>query len=243
MPANELIPLDGHDNAILMALPPDERARLAPMLQMVDVETGRTYQASGEPTKFVYFPVSGLFSLLSTPSDGRTVEVGALGCEGFVGLSVVLEDEAPLFDTIGQVAGKAWRMRAEDLADEIKRGGPLRRLLLRFAQAQFTQSGQTAACNRLHEIDQRTARWLLHCADWVGRERFGLTQEFLAYMLGVRRPSVTTAAALMQRAGFITYHRGVIEITDRAGLEGAACECYALIRDEYRRLIGSPGTP
>ena len=191
----------------------------------------------GEPTKFVYFPTTGLFSLLSTPEDGRTVEVGALGCEGFVGLPVVFEDEAPAFDTIGQVAGKAWRMRAEDLAAELKGEGPLRRLLLRFAQAQLTQSGQTAACNRLHEIDQRTARWLLHCADWVARDRFGLTQEFLAYMLGVRRPSVTTAAALMQRAGFITYHRGTIEILDRPGLEGAACECYALIRDEYKRLI------
>jgi CRP-like cAMP-binding protein len=225
------------DNAILAALPPEERARLAPMLQLVDVEPSRTYQRRGEPTRFVYFPVDGLFSLLSTAEEGRTVEVGALGCEGFVGLPVVFEDEAPAFDTIGQIAGKAWRMRAEDLRAELARGGELRRGLLRFAQAQLTQSGQTAACNRLHEIDQRTARWLLHCADWVARERFGLTQEFLAYMLGVRRPSVTTAAALMQRAGFITYHRGVIEILDREGLEGAACECYRLIRDEYKRLV------
>ena len=236
MPANESIP-QARDNAILAALPADERARLSPMLELVDVEISRTYQTRGEPTSFVYFPTTGLFSLLSTTGEGRAIEVGALGNEGFVGLPVVFEDEAPLFDTIGQVAGKASRMGAEDLAAEVKRAGALRRLLLRFAQAQFTQSGQTAVCNRLHGIDQRTARGLLHCAGWAGGERFPLTQEFLAYLLGVRRPSVTTAAALMQRAGFVTYHRGVIEITDRPGLESAACGCYALIRGEYKRVI------
>ena len=237
MASDAATPTGVGDNRILAALPPDERARLGPRLELVDGEIDRNYQARGEPTAFVYFPTTGLFSLLSSQEDGRTVEVGALGNEGFVGLPVLFADEAPAFDTIGQVAGTAWRMRAADLGAELQDDGPLRRLLLRFAQAQLTQVGQTAACNRLHEIDQRTARWLLHCADWVGRERFGLTQEFLAYMLGVRRPSVTTAAALMQRAGFITYRRGVIEITDRPGLEGAACGCYALIRDEYRRLI------
>jgi CRP-like cAMP-binding protein len=238
MAANGTTPTEVGENAILAALPRDERARLRSRLELVAVETGRSYQRSGEPTVFVYFPTTGLFSLLSIPEDGRTVEVGALGREAFVGLPVLFEDDAPAFDIIGQIAGHAWRMRAEDLAAELARGGALRRLLLRCAQAQLVQTGQTAACNRLHEIDQRTARWLLHSADWVGRERFGLTQEFLAYMLGVRRPSVTTAAALLQRAGFITYRRGSIQITDRAGLEGAACECYALIRDEYRRLVG-----
>jgi CRP-like cAMP-binding protein len=237
MPADKTVPVETGENAILGALPPDERARLAPLLELVEVELGRNYQMRGEPTRYVYFPTTGLFSLLSVPGDGRTVEVGALGNEGFVGMPVVFEDDAPAFDTIGQVAGKAWRMRAEDLRTELRRAGPLRRLLLRFGQAQMTQAGQTAACNRLHEIDLRTARWLLHSADWVGRERFGLTQEFLAYMLGVRRPGVSTAAALLQRAGFITYRRGVIEILDRAGLENAACGCYALIRDEYRRLV------
>jgi CRP-like cAMP-binding protein len=237
MAAHGATPTDVGENAILAALPPDDRARLARLLEPAEVEAGRTYQRRGAPTDFVYFPTTGLFSVLSAPEDGRTVEVSALGCEAFVGLPVLFGDEAPVFDTIGQVAGHAWRMRAEDLRAELARGGELRRLLLRFAQAHLVQAGQSAACNRLHEIDQRTARWLLHCADWVARERFGLTQEFLAYMLGVRRPSVTTAAALMQRAGFITYHRGVVQITDRAGLEGAACECYALIRDEYRRLV------
>jgi CRP-like cAMP-binding protein len=237
MAANSMVPTEVGENAILAALPPAERARVDARLELVEVETHRTYQARGEPPRYVYFPTTGLFSLLSVPEDGRTVEVGALGNEAFVGLPVVLEDDAPAFETIGQVAGHAWRMRADDLRAELARGGELRRRLLRFAQAQLTQSGQSAACNRLHEIDQRTARWLLHCADWVGRERFGLTQEFLAYMLGVRRPSVTTAAALLQRAGFITYHRGVIEIADRPGLEAATCECYALIRDEDRRLV------
>ena len=226
------------ENAILAALPPDERRRLEPLLEPVEVERGRLYHARGEPIEHAYFPIDGLFSLLSVPEEGRSVEVGAVGRPGFTGLAVLFEDEAPAFDAIGQVAGRAWRIRAEDLRTELARGGHLRRLLLRFAQAQMTQVGQTAACNRLHEIDQRTARWLLHCADWVGRERFELTQEFLAYMLAVRRPSVTTAAALMQRAGFITYHRGVIAILDRAGLEGATCECYAIIRNEYRRLVG-----
>ena len=225
------------DNAILAALPAAERARLGALLEPVELGSGQYVQRRGEPVVHVYFPLDALLSVLSTQGDGRTVEVGALGREGFVGTAVVLEDDAPAFDTIGQVPGRALRMRSDDLRAELARGGELRRRLLRFAQAHLVQSAQTAACNRLHEIDQRTARWLLHCADWVGRERFGQTQEFLAYMLGVRRPSVTTAAALMQRAGFITYRRGVIELTDRVGLEGAACACYALIRDEYRRLV------
>jgi CRP-like cAMP-binding protein len=227
------------DNAILMALPEEERARLAPMLERVDIASRQSIYLRGEPVSWVYFPTGALFSILSANVDGRVVEVGALGLEGFVGLPAVLEDDAPVFDTIGQVPGSALRMSADDLQSELRGGGPLRRLLLRFAQAQMVQAGQTAACNRLHEIDQRTARWLLHCADWTGGERFHLTQEFLAYMLGVRRPSVTTAAALMQRAGFITYHRGVIDIVDRSGLEGAACECYAIVRDEYRRLVSA----
>jgi CRP-like cAMP-binding protein len=225
------------DNAILAALPPADRARLAPMLQRVEIAARQAIYHRGERTSQVYFPTGALFSVLSANGDGRVVEVGALGRESFVGLPVVLEDEAPAFDTIGQVPGRALRMSADDLQAELARGGPLRRLLLRSAQAQLVQAGQTAACNRLHEIDQRTARWLLHSADWTGREVFALTQEFLAYMLSVRRPSVTTAAALMQRAGFITYRRGVIEIVHRAGLEDAACECYALIRDEHRRLV------
>src|SRR5688500_12049682 len=123
MPAEHPNPPTTGENGLLAALPPDERARLAPMLTLVEVETGRNYQRSGEPTAFVYFPTTGLFSLLSVPQDGRTVEVGALGCEGFVGLPVVFEDDAPAFDTIGQVAGKAWRMRADDLRAELARGG------------------------------------------------------------------------------------------------------------------------
>jgi CRP-like cAMP-binding protein len=230
-------PAPDHDNAILAALPSAERARIAPMLELVEVASREQIYRRGEPVRYVYFPTGALFSVLSGNGDGRLVEVGALGLEGFVGLPVVLEDEAPAFDTISQVPGRALRMTADDLRSELARGGVLRRMLLRFAQAQIVQAGQTAACNRLHEIDLRTARWLLHCADWTGSERFHLTQEFLAYMLGVRRPSVTTAAALMQRAGFITYHRGVIEIVDRDGLESATCECYAIIRDEYRRLV------
>jgi CRP-like cAMP-binding protein len=226
------------ENAILGALPRDERVRLDRLLEPVEITAAQLIYESGEPVRYVYFPTGALFSILSTTDGARSVEVSALGLEGFVGLPVVLEDDAPVFRVIGQVAGSAWRMRAEDLRAELARGGPLRRLLLRFAQAQMTQAGQSAACNRLHEIDQRTARWLLHSADWTGQERFELTQQFLAYMLGVRRPSVTTAAALMQRAGFITYRRGTITIVDRVGLEGAACECYALIRDEYRRLVG-----
>src|SRR5688572_5163743 len=138
MPADEAVPVEVGRNAILEALPPDDRARLAPLLKLVDVETGRNYQARGEPTAFVYFPTTGLFSVLSAQVDGRTVEVGALGREGFVGMPVLFEDDAPAFDTIGQVAGKAWRMRAEDLRTELECGGPLRRLLLRFGQAQLT---------------------------------------------------------------------------------------------------------
>jgi CRP-like cAMP-binding protein len=237
MAATDPTPNGAGGNAILAGLPAHERCRLAALLEPVEVRRDQTVHRRGEPVRHVYFPTGALFSVVSTTEEGRTVEVGALGCEAFVGVAVLLEDEAPAYDVIGQVAGGALRMAANDLRAELARGGPLRRRLLRFVQAHLVQSQQSTVCNRLHEIDQRTARWLLHSADWVARERFTLTQEFLAYMLGARRPSVTTAAAMLQRAGYITYHRGVIDVLDREGLESAACECYALIRDEYRRLL------
>lgn len=229
-------------NRILTAVPDEVRYRLAPMLDRVEIRAKQTLSRRGEPSAHVYFPIDALASILSLVEDGRLVEVGAVGRQGFVGLPVLFGDNAPAFEVIGQVPGEAWRMPANTFRAEAERAGPLRHLLLRFAQAQMVQTGQTAACNRLHEIDLRTSRWLLHTADWVGRERFELTQEFLAYMLGVRRPSVTTAAAMLQRAGFITYRRGTIEIVDRFGLEAATCECYTIIRDEYRRLLDVTAT-
>jgi CRP-like cAMP-binding protein len=227
------------DNAILSALPPDERARLAPLLEVVDVAANQPVSRRGEPMAHVYFPAGALFSVLSASADGRMVEVGALGREGFVGLPVVLGDDAPAFGTIGQVPGRALRMTADHLRLELARGGPLRRGLLRAAQAQAVQGAQTAACNWRCAIDQRTARWLLHCADWTGRESFPLAQEFLGYMLGVRSPSVSTAAAILRRAGFVAQRGGVVSIVDREGLQGATCGCYALIRDEHRRLVSA----
>jgi CRP-like cAMP-binding protein len=237
MAASGATPTELGDNAILAALPPDERARLEPLLETVEIPARQDLYRRGEPVAHAYFPVSALASVLSAGSDGRTVEVGAIGRQGFVGLPLLLEDDAPAFDVIGQVAGLARRMTAAAFRAEARRDGAFRRLLLRATQAQMTQSAQAAACNRLHEIDQRTARWLAHCADWTGRDSFALTQEFLAYMLGVRRPSVTTAAALMQRAGFITYKRGAVTVLDPDGLRCAACECYGVITDEYRRLL------
>lgn len=224
-------------NAILAALPPEERARLATRLLPVTIEAHELLYYRDEPIEHIYFPTTALASILTSIDDGRVLEVGAVGCESLVGLSMVLEDDVSSFDVIGQVPGHAWRIAAGDLHAEIERGGSLRRVLQRAAQAQMIQAAQTAACNRVRKIDQRTARWLLHSADWTRRESFELTQEFLAYMLGSRRPGVTSAAAVMQRAGLITYHRGKIEILDRPRLEQAACGCYAVIRDAYRRLV------
>jgi CRP-like cAMP-binding protein len=191
----------------------------------------------------VYFPTDGVVSLRVVMADGRGAEVGTVGNEGVVGAAAALAGGATgNREAIVQLAGHALRMSADAFADAATRPGPLRELVARYAQAFDDQVAQSAACNALHPVEQRAARWLLMTHDRVGRDAFGLTQEFLAQMLGARRPTVSAAAGQLKRAGLIRYRRGRVEVLDRAGLEAAACECYAAIAEAYRHHLGTgPG--
>lgn len=170
--------------------------------------------------------------------NGEAVEVATVGNEGMVGLPVFLEAATIPGKAFAQIPGEAWRMSADTFKEQVSPGTPLHELLQRYTQALFNLISQSTACNRLHTVEERACRWLLMTHDRVGSDSFPLTQEFLAQMLGVRRPTVSTVASILQRAGFISYSRGKITILDREGLESASCECYEIIRAEFERLVG-----
>ena len=193
-----------------------------------------------EPIPYIYFPETGVTSILVIMGDGKASEVGLVGNEGMLGLPVFLGAETSPGRSYSQVPGESRRMAAPAFTEVLPRAGTLARRLQRYTQALFTQVSQSAACNNLHEIAQRCCRWLLMTHDRVGGAEFVLTHEFLAAMLGVRRASVSAVAATLQRAGLIRYHRGQMTIINRPGLEAAACECYRIITTEYDRLLGPP---
>ncbi len=217
-------------NRLLMLLPSAERDRLLADAVTVDLIPDQTLQAAGGPVEWAYFPIGAVVSTVSALSDGHVVEVGTTGREGMVGLSLALSDHPLPFRTFCQVAGPARRVAPRALRMELAAGGALKGILDRYAQALLVQVAQTAACNRRHVIEERCARWLLMTQDRVGRDRFGLTQEYLALMLGVRRAGVSGAATRLRKSGSIRYTRGVITVLDRAGLERAACGCYGVSR-------------
>jgi CRP-like cAMP-binding protein len=179
-----------------------------------------------------------MFSLVILMRDGQAVEAGTVGNEGMVGLPVFLGAETSPHRAFSQIPGEALRMRAKDFMEELERDGPLRRRLGLYNQALMNQMAYSVACNRLHSVEERMCRWLLMCNDRVGADQFPLTQEFLAQMLGVRRPSVTVVAGVLQKAGLIAYARGRVVILDRPRLEAASCECYQVVREEFDRLLG-----
>jgi CRP-like cAMP-binding protein len=224
------------ENALLSALPPEERRRL-PLEPVAQGLREVVYEPNG-PITHVYFPLSGVFSLLVHMADGLAVEAGTVGNEGMVGLPVFLGAETSPHQAFAQVAGDSLRMRTEDFKGALRRDGPLHEVLQRYNQALMNQMAYSVACNRLHSVEERMCRWLLMTHDRVGADRFPLTQEFLAQMLGVRRPSVTVVAGVLQKAGLIAYARGWVLILDRAGLEASSCECYRVVRDEFDRLLG-----
>ena len=187
---------------------------------------GDTIYAPFAPIREVYFPLTGCASIVAATADGALVEVGTVGREGLVGLAAFHGADGGPLETIAQVPGDFLRLPVAVLRDAAAPGSTLYTLLHRFSQALYTLAAQSAACNRLHPVEERCARWLL------------LTHEFLGYMLGVRRPSVTLALGTLQAAGLIAYRRGEVAVLDRPGLEDAACECYALITAEYARLLG-----
>lgn len=193
----------------------------------------------GDPVRYVYFPISGLYSLLAPTANGDTVEVGTVGREGFIGIERHLGVEQTYCTAIAQVPGQAVRIDADTFLREVKRCETVTNVLGRYIHALYVQTVQWVACNRLHSLDERFARWLLSSADILGSDSLPLTHDFLAKMLGVRRPSVTLAAGALQRAGLIESSRGLIRIVNRQGLENISCDCYRLVRDHYDGLLAA----
>jgi CRP-like cAMP-binding protein len=227
------------DNRLLAALPREEYARLAPHLELVRLTPGQILYNVGDPVRHAYFPKGGMLSLLSTTEGGRTIEVGIIGNEGMTGIPVVLRSNLAPYQVIVQLACNALRVRGEALRAEFDRGGRLQGLLLRFTHALLTQIAQSAACNQFHNVEKRFCRWLIVTRDRVQTDTLNLTQEFLSYMLGVPRTSVTAVAKGLQERGLINYRRGRIVILDREGVEAASCECYRLVREGLRNLLAA----
>jgi CRP-like cAMP-binding protein len=225
-------------NQILMRLDPEEYARLRPALQEVSLTVKEVIHEEGEPVEYVFFPESGVISLVKPLEDGTVIETGTIGNEGMVGLAAVLGMDRTSSRAFCQIPGRALRVSAAVVLAERRRGGPFAELLLRFAHATVAMLTQEVACNRVHSVEERMCRWLLVTHDRVDADTFPLTQEFLAMMLGVRRPTINLAGRSLQRAGLIRYSRGRITVVDRTGLEEASCECYAHIRDEITRSLG-----
>ncbi|WFM70675.1 Crp/Fnr family transcriptional regulator [Halomonas sp. CKK8] len=228
---------DPRQNHLLAALPRDEYQRLAPHLERVELILGESLVESGKVMRHVYFPVDCIVSLLCVMEDGDSTEIAVVGAEGIVGISLFMGGETTPSRAIVQSAGSAYRLKGQLIKDEFDRASTLQYLLLRYTQALITQMAQTAVCNRHHSLDQQLCRWLLLSLDRLPTNELVMTQELIANMLGVRREGVTESAGKLQRAGLISYHRGHISILDRPGLEVRVCECYAVVKKEYDRLL------
>lgn len=214
-------------NLILAALPGREYELLLTSLDSVSLSAGEKLYRSGDAIEYVYFPSDALISLVTHMKDGTTIEVGLIGRDGMVGIPVLLGDDIAFEEAIVQIAGGAMRMRSEVLKEGVKKNhNPLLTQLLLYTRALMKQVGRTAACNRVHTVEERLSRWLLMCHDRMESDELPLTQEFISNMLGTRRASVGTAAMGLQTEGLIRYSRGRISILDREGLEEASCECY-----------------
>ena len=225
-------------NWLLDGLPEDEYKRLSTDLETVTFSLGEVIYESGGRMAYVYFPTTSHISLLYTMLNGTTAEMGLVGNEGVVGIALFMGGDTTPNRAMVQGAGDAFRMKAESMQREFKRGGDFQHLLLRYTQALITQISQTAVCNRLHSVEQRLCRWLLMTHDRTHSDELQMTQEFISNMLGVRREGVTHAAHNLQNSGLISYVRGRIKILDRKGLEDHACECYAVVKEEHDRLRG-----
>src|SRR5213083_131583 len=224
-------------NRLLAALPAADFARLQPHLELVSLPLGWAVYEAGGTQGYVYFPIDSIVSLLYVMEDGSSAEIAVSGNEGLVGISLFMGGETTPSRAVVQSAGHGYRLRAKLLKKEFERGGPLQYLLLRYTQALITQMTQTAVCNRHHSVDQQLCRWLLLSLDRLPGNKLVMTQELIANMLGVRREGVTEAAGKLQDEGLIEYSRGKITVVDRAKLEKRVCECYAVVKREYDRLL------
>jgi CRP-like cAMP-binding protein len=230
-------PPSPRQNHLLAALPAADCERLLPHLQLVPLELGQALCESGRPQGYVYFPTNSIVSLLYVLENGSSAEIAVVGYEGLVGFALFMGGETTLNHAVVQSAGHGYRIKAAVLKKEFENDRPLRQLLLRYTQALITQMAQTAVCNRHHAVEQQLCRWLLLSLDRLPSNELTMTQGLIANNLGVRREGVTEAARHLQRAGLIDYNRGKITVLDRLKLEARVCECYPVVKREYRRLL------
>lgn len=225
-------------NRILAALPAHEFSLVAESLTRVELNLRQSLHLAGEEIDHVHFPEIGFISVMAVLSDGAPLEIGLIGAEGVEGVSVLLGATTAYSETMCQSPGAAHRMSVAALQRVLLQAPQLRKLLFKYIHALHVQVSQTAVCNTHHEVSQRLARWLLAAHDRSGVPELSLTQELVAIMLGIRRATVSIAAASLQKGGLIHYQHGAITILDRVGLENAACECYSTVVTEYRNLLG-----
>src|SRR5580698_10156224 len=228
---------DPRMNLLLAALPSAEWQRWLPQLEAVVMPLGQVLYESGVTLSHVYFPTTAIVSLLYVMENGASPEIAVVGNDGIVGISMFMGGESTSSRAVVHSEGKGYRLKAQLLKTEFNRAGPVLHLLLRYTQALITQMAETAVCNRHHSLDQQLCRWLLLSLDRLQDNELVMTQELIANMLGVRREGVTEGALKLQHDGLIRYVRGRITVLDRSGLEGRTCECYAVVKREYDRLL------
>ncbi|MCD6663552.1 MAG: Crp/Fnr family transcriptional regulator [Comamonas sp.] len=229
--------LEARQNQLLAAVPDVELERWLPYLEAVDLPLGKVLYESGTRLSYVYFPTTAIISLLYLMENGASAEIAVVGFEGLIGISLFMGGESTTSRAVVQSAGRGLRLNSQQMMLEFNRAGPVLHLLLRYTQALITQMTQTAVCNRHHSLDQQLCRWLLLSLDRLPGNELVMTQELIANMLGVRREGVTMAAGKLQNDGLIEYQRGRITVLDRAGLAKRTCECYAVVKQEYDRLL------
>ena len=227
-------------NRILGSLPRATLKRILPDLEFVHTVRGQVIDELDRPIEYLYFVNRGLISFVKTMQDGRTVEVGAVGIEGITDPNALFGIDKAIVGSLVQIAGTAARIRRDVLIREMANDDALCEMMHGCARFAISQLVQTAACNRLHTLEERCCRWLLIAHDSALAKSFPITHEFLAMMLGVQRAGVSVAARFLQKAGLIQYTRGRVTVTDQAGLEDAACECYRAKRAEFEKLFGTP---
>ena len=226
-----------NQNHLLAALPLEEFEPLAAQLELVPMPLGEMLYEPGQQLQYAYFPTTAIVSLHYVTESGASAEIAGVGNEGVVGISLFMGGGTTPSSAVVQTAGHGYRLERRLLKQAFDRAGLMQRLLLRYTQALITQMSQTAACNRHHSVEQQLSRWLLLTLDRAPSRELVMTQELVASLLGVRRESITEAAGRLQQVGFIRYRRGHIAVLDRTGLETRACECYAVVRKEIRRLL------
>ncbi len=229
---------DARENFLLAALSSEAFERVYDDLEAVPLKLGQVLHESDEPMAYVYFPTDCIVSLLYIMENGATAEIGVVGKDGILGVELFMGGQSTTNRAIVQSAGRAYRMRVKAMRSEFTLGGPFQRVLLRYTQALLAQISQTAVCNRLHTVEQQLCRWLLLSHDRLNSDKLIMTHDLISNMLGVRREGVTLAAKKLVARGLIKSVRGTMTIIDRPGLEKAVCECYAVVDDEYNRLLG-----